>query len=208
MRMENLTNSSHYRRMTSRPSPTTSSAPMPLAFSRNTRSARAAAVWECVTIRQAAPRARASPRKSWPSRRSVRMATKASPARNARVSVPKPVTAAGVGERCVYLPKGIWLDAWTRERVEGGGHVCCSAPVHRIPVFIRDGAAVTAACCCSAICSSTPTRRGRKTAGRITPVRAHAPATARPSGRRECDRSCSSRYHFNGSGPAGAASNG
>ncbi len=56
-----------------------------------------------------------------------------------------PVTAAGVGERCVYLPEGVWLDAWTKERVEGGGHVCCAAPVHRIPVFIRDGAAVTAA---------------------------------------------------------------
>ena len=41
----------------------------------------------------AAPWARAAGRKSWPSRRSVRTATKTSPARRARVSVPKPVTA-------------------------------------------------------------------------------------------------------------------
>lgn len=53
-----------------------------------------------------------------------------------------PVTDPGVGERSVYLPKGIWSDAWTGDRVEGGGDVICHAPVKRIPVFIRDGAAV------------------------------------------------------------------
>jgi len=34
---------------------------------------------------------------------------------------------------------------WTGERVEGGGDIAYAAPVHRIPVFIRDGAEVTAA---------------------------------------------------------------
>ncbi len=53
-----------------------------------------------------------------------------------------PVTTAGVTERSVYLPAGIWRDAWTGERVEGGGELCCAAPVERIPVFIRDGAEV------------------------------------------------------------------
>jgi alpha-D-xyloside xylohydrolase len=53
-----------------------------------------------------------------------------------------PVTAAGIGERCVYLPEGIWCDAWTGERVEGGGDIVCAAPLWRIPVFVREGAAV------------------------------------------------------------------
>ena len=48
----------------------------------------------CATTAQAAPRARASTKKSWPSRRAVFRATKASPACKARVSVPKPVTGA------------------------------------------------------------------------------------------------------------------
>lgn len=53
-----------------------------------------------------------------------------------------PVTAAGIGERCVYLPEGIWCDVWTGERVEGGGDIVCAAPLWRIPVFVREGAAV------------------------------------------------------------------
>ncbi|WP_322965448.1 glycoside hydrolase family 31 protein [Sphingomonas fuzhouensis] len=53
-----------------------------------------------------------------------------------------PVTAAGIGKRDVYLPHGSWRDAWTGERFEGGHKVTCAAPVERIPVFIRDGAAV------------------------------------------------------------------
>jgi alpha-D-xyloside xylohydrolase len=53
-----------------------------------------------------------------------------------------PVTEAGVSERSVYLPEGIWRDAWTGERVEGGRDMTCPAPVERIPVFIRDGAGV------------------------------------------------------------------
>ena len=48
----------------------------------------------CATTAQAAPWARASLKKSWPSRRAVFRATNASPVRKARVSVPKPVTAA------------------------------------------------------------------------------------------------------------------
>lgn len=56
-----------------------------------------------------------------------------------------PVTDAGVSERSVYLPQGIWCDAWTGERIEGGGDLACNAPVERIPVFIRDGAGVAQA---------------------------------------------------------------
>lgn len=56
-----------------------------------------------------------------------------------------PVTAAGITERCVYLPDGIWRDAWNGERIEGGGDIVCAAPLDRIPVFIRDGAAVAQA---------------------------------------------------------------
>jgi alpha-D-xyloside xylohydrolase len=56
-----------------------------------------------------------------------------------------PVTDASVSERSVYLPQGIWCDAWTGERIEGGGDLACNAPVERIPVFIRDGAGVAQA---------------------------------------------------------------
>ena len=56
-----------------------------------------------------------------------------------------PVTEAGVAERSVYLPEGVWRDAWTGERIEGGGDVTCHAPVERIPVFVRDDAGVAQA---------------------------------------------------------------
>ncbi len=53
-----------------------------------------------------------------------------------------PVTAPGVTEREVYLPVGAaWTEAWTGEPV-GSGRLPAAAPLERIPVFVRDGAAV------------------------------------------------------------------
>ncbi|WP_277971372.1 glycoside hydrolase family 31 protein [Sphingomonas echinoides] len=56
-----------------------------------------------------------------------------------------PILAAGVTERDVWLPAGDWVDAWTGEARAGGETVPCPAPSHRIPVFVRAGAAVAAA---------------------------------------------------------------
>jgi alpha-D-xyloside xylohydrolase len=56
-----------------------------------------------------------------------------------------PITTAGLVERDVYLPDGCWRDAWTGEMVEGGCQIWCDAPLDRLPVFVRAGAAVEAA---------------------------------------------------------------
>ena len=54
-----------------------------------------------------------------------------------------PVTAEGVRERDVYLPAGAsWRDAWTGEPV-ANGWVTAEAPLERIPVYLRDGGALT-----------------------------------------------------------------
>ncbi|MGB4138095.1 MAG: hypothetical protein WA971_16140, partial [Microbacterium sp.] len=55
-----------------------------------------------------------------------------------------PVLEPGRAELDVYLPAGGWTDAWTGERVEGGRTVSVPTPIDRIPVFVREGAAVTA----------------------------------------------------------------
>ncbi|GAT66583.1 alpha-glucosidase [Planomonospora sphaerica] len=46
------------------------------------------------------------------------------------------------GVRKVYLPAGEWVDHWTGEVLAGGRHVTVSAPLSRIPLFVRRGAVV------------------------------------------------------------------
>jgi alpha-D-xyloside xylohydrolase len=46
------------------------------------------------------------------------------------------------GERDVYLPAGRWVDHWTGETHEGGRHLRVSAPLARIPLFVRHGALI------------------------------------------------------------------
>ena len=54
-----------------------------------------------------------------------------------------PVTEQGSMSREVYLPAGTdWYDFWTNERVHGGQRVRMSAPIDRIPVFVRAGSIV------------------------------------------------------------------
>lgn len=51
-----------------------------------------------------------------------------------------PVVQQGVTERQVYLPAGAtWLDAWTGEPAAGGQWVTAPAPLHLIPVYLREG---------------------------------------------------------------------
>jgi alpha-D-xyloside xylohydrolase len=55
-----------------------------------------------------------------------------------------PVTVHGARERRVYLPEGArWLDAWTGEPVGQSGWIDAAAPLERLPVFLREGGALT-----------------------------------------------------------------
>ena len=50
-----------------------------------------------------------------------------------------PVVQEGARGREVYLPAGAdWLDAWTGERLQGGRCLEASAPLARIPVYLRE----------------------------------------------------------------------
>ena len=54
-----------------------------------------------------------------------------------------PVVELGKRTRPVYLPKGTdWTNAWTGEALRGGQTLEATAPIDRIPVFVRAGAAV------------------------------------------------------------------
>lgn len=50
-----------------------------------------------------------------------------------------PVLDAGARSREVELPRGSWIDFWTRERVDGGQRVLADAPLGRIPLWVREG---------------------------------------------------------------------
>jgi alpha-D-xyloside xylohydrolase len=57
-----------------------------------------------------------------------------------------PILFEGAREREVVLPRGVtWTDAWTGACQEGGRKILVKAPLDRIPVFIRSGAAVRTA---------------------------------------------------------------
>lgn len=53
-----------------------------------------------------------------------------------------PVLEEGAFARSVYLPDGGWYDFWTRERFEGGRRINVEAPLDRLPLFVRAGAAI------------------------------------------------------------------
>jgi alpha-D-xyloside xylohydrolase len=57
-----------------------------------------------------------------------------------------PVTEGGARHRPVYLPEGIrWTHAWSGRVHEGGTLVDQDAPLHEIPVYLREGATVPVA---------------------------------------------------------------
>jgi alpha-glucosidase (family GH31 glycosyl hydrolase) len=53
-----------------------------------------------------------------------------------------PVLDDGAREREVTLPRGRWIETWSGERVAGGGEVVVDTPLHRIPVWVREGSIV------------------------------------------------------------------
>jgi alpha-D-xyloside xylohydrolase len=46
------------------------------------------------------------------------------------------------GRRRVYLPKGVWTDWWTRERINGGQWIEVEAGIETIPLYIREGGVI------------------------------------------------------------------
>jgi alpha-glucosidase (family GH31 glycosyl hydrolase) len=53
-----------------------------------------------------------------------------------------PVLDEGTREREVTLPRGQWIETWSGARVRGGADVVVDTPLHRIPVWVRDGSIV------------------------------------------------------------------
>jgi alpha-D-xyloside xylohydrolase len=54
-----------------------------------------------------------------------------------------PVTSQGQTTKSVYLPAGTaWYDYWTDKRYEGGQTIQASAPIDKIPLFVRAGSIV------------------------------------------------------------------
>lgn len=57
--------------------------------------------------------------------------------------MPCPVTVAGTTNRNVYLPAGSgWYDFWTGQTLAGGQTVTATAPVDRLPLYVRAGSIV------------------------------------------------------------------
>jgi alpha-glucosidase (family GH31 glycosyl hydrolase) len=50
-----------------------------------------------------------------------------------------PVLEEGAREREISLPRGDWICLWTGERHAGGREILASAPLDRIPVYVRSG---------------------------------------------------------------------
>ncbi|WP_240737404.1 glycoside hydrolase family 31 protein [Hymenobacter metallicola] len=53
-----------------------------------------------------------------------------------------PITQAGADGRWMYLPRGDWFYYWTDEAKTGGAEVWASAPLDRIPLFVKAGAVI------------------------------------------------------------------
>ena len=53
-----------------------------------------------------------------------------------------PVTEQGETQRHVYFPKGKWYDFWTSAAIEGGKFADVSAPLDRMPLYVRAGSII------------------------------------------------------------------
>jgi len=50
-----------------------------------------------------------------------------------------PIVKPGATARAVYLPKDQWYDYWTKQHFKGGQYIAASAPLDRMPLFVRAG---------------------------------------------------------------------
>ena len=53
-----------------------------------------------------------------------------------------PVVERGAASRRLYLPRGVWYDYWTGERVEGGREIDRKVDLATMPLYVRAGAII------------------------------------------------------------------
>jgi alpha-glucosidase/alpha-D-xyloside xylohydrolase len=53
-----------------------------------------------------------------------------------------PIVEKGAASRSLYLPRGVWFDFWTREKMEGGREITRKVDLETIPLYIRAGAVI------------------------------------------------------------------
>lgn len=53
-----------------------------------------------------------------------------------------PVVEKGAATRSLYLPRGVWYDFWTKERLEGGQEITRKVDLETIPLYVRAGAVI------------------------------------------------------------------
>lgn len=53
-----------------------------------------------------------------------------------------PVVEQGATHKMVYLPKGIWFDYWTGEKIDGGNYLIRKAPLDVCPIYIKSGSII------------------------------------------------------------------
>lgn len=53
-----------------------------------------------------------------------------------------PIMTPKTMHRVVYLPKGKWVNYWTDEVLEGGGHHLVQAGLATLPIFVKQGSAI------------------------------------------------------------------
>lgn len=53
-----------------------------------------------------------------------------------------PVVEQGATKRMVYLPKGNWIDYWTKEKLTGGRYFIVDAPLDKLPIFIKENSII------------------------------------------------------------------
>ncbi len=53
-----------------------------------------------------------------------------------------PVTEKGATSRKLYLPRGVWYDFWTEQRIEGGREFARPVDLATMPLYVRAGAIV------------------------------------------------------------------
>jgi alpha-glucosidase/alpha-D-xyloside xylohydrolase len=51
-----------------------------------------------------------------------------------------PVTEKGATSRRLYLPRGIWYDFWTGDRIDGGRGIVRPVDLSTLPLYVRAGA--------------------------------------------------------------------
>ena len=53
-----------------------------------------------------------------------------------------PVTEKGATSRKLYLPRGVWYDFWTEEKIEGGREIARAVDLTTMPLYARAGAII------------------------------------------------------------------